>query len=58
MNQHFNTIKAIANIDFHEMYKTFNCGIGMIIIVNIENFKLLSNIYNKHNIKFLQSGKE
>ena len=26
-----------ANIERHEMYRTFNCGVGMIIVVNKEN---------------------
>lgn len=33
----FEWLQAAGNIDTHEMYRTFNCGIGMAVIVSAEN---------------------
>jgi phosphoribosylformylglycinamidine cyclo-ligase len=29
----FHWLKATGNIDTHEMYRTFNCGIGLVLVV-------------------------
>lgn len=33
----FEWLHEKGNVDSHEMYKTFNCGVGMIVCVNKEN---------------------
>jgi phosphoribosylformylglycinamidine cyclo-ligase len=32
----FNWLQTSGNIDTHEMYRTFNCGIGMILVIGTE----------------------
>ncbi|QDQ26471.1 phosphoribosylformylglycinamidine cyclo-ligase [Chitinimonas arctica] len=43
----FQWLQAQGNVDTQEMYRTFNCGIGMVVIVSAENadaaVKLLSD---------------
>ena len=31
MNKIFNWLQEKGNVDTHEMYRTFNCGVGLII---------------------------
>jgi len=33
----FSWLQEKGNVDLHEMYKTFNCGVGMIVCVSQEN---------------------
>jgi phosphoribosylformylglycinamidine cyclo-ligase len=44
----FNLIQSIANISEIEMYKTFNMGIGMIIIVKPQDVDEVINIINQY----------
>jgi len=37
----FNYIKDKGNIEYNEMLKVFNCGIGMVLITNKKNAKLI-----------------
>ena len=39
------------------MYKTFNCGIGMLIILDKTNATKLCQLYQLQNIKYLELGK-
>ena len=34
----FQLLQEWGNVDWREMYRTFNCGIGMILIVDAESF--------------------
>ena len=52
----YKKIKTYANIDDTEMYRTFNCGVGMLIILDKVNFSRLQTIYNSHNIKYYELG--
>ena len=45
-----NTLKQIGNIDDNEMFKVFNCGIGMVIVVDKK--KSEKTIYNLKKLKF------
>ena len=50
----FNVMKSIANIDESEMFRTFNMGIGMIIVVSkneVGNIKQLINIREIGHVK-------
>ena len=38
MNRYFNEIQQCGNITDHEMYRTFNCGIGMMIFIPPNNW--------------------
>ncbi len=39
----FDTIKELGNIETEEMYRAFNMGIGMILIVDKESFNPIAN---------------
>lgn len=45
----FQWLKNKANIDNEEIYKTFNCGIGMAIIIDKNNYQKVSKILSQHN---------
>ena len=34
----FAWLKAEARLDAHEMYRTFNCGIGMVVAIAPDDF--------------------
>ena len=42
----FHWLKKLANISPREMLQTFNCGIGIIIIINKNNYKRCSQWHN------------
>ncbi|MBO9490813.1 phosphoribosylformylglycinamidine cyclo-ligase [Endozoicomonas sp. G2_1] len=44
----FNWLQEQGNITRHEMYRTFNCGVGMIIAVPAEQVETSLNILNQH----------
>ena len=44
----FNWLQAQGNITRHEMYRTFNCGVGMIIAVPAEQVETSLKILNQH----------
>ncbi|BAP58427.1 phosphoribosylformylglycinamidine cyclo-ligase [Candidatus Tachikawaea gelatinosa] len=52
----FTWLKKIGDISNNEMYRTFNCGIGMIIIVNKNEVKKLINIGKSINEKIFEIG--
>jgi phosphoribosylformylglycinamidine cyclo-ligase len=37
--QIFNWLQENGNIETHEMYRTFNCGVGMILVVPAEQLE-------------------
>ena len=43
MNPLFLWIKDKANLDWHELFKTFNCGIGLLVYVDKKNSLNLLN---------------
>ncbi len=53
----FNWIKKLANISPLEMLSTFNCGIGIIIIIKKVNYKKVLNHLKKNSIEFCLLGK-
>lgn len=52
INYNFKKLQSIMNIDDSEMHRTFNCGIGMIIIINSNNLQLLESLYKENNIDY------
>ena len=45
--ERFIWLKELANISVNEMLKTFNCGIGLIIIIHAKNKKDILNFFKK-----------
>lgn len=47
MHKNFKKLQEYAQLDTHEMYKTFNCGIGMLVVVSwkdVEKIKKINTI--------------
>ena len=43
----FNWLQTNGNVEQMEMYRTFNCGVGMVIVVSRENLEKAINILNE-----------
>ena len=56
MNKYFKEIQTIGNITNLEMYRTFNCGIGMMIFISSNEYSKVEEIFNKNNINFVELG--
>jgi len=52
----FKWISKIGNISSLEMIKTFNCGIGFIIIINEKNEAEVNKFFKKNKIDFFDLG--
>ena len=52
----FDIIQEKANLDDSEMLKTFNCGIGMVIIAHKKNLKRIFNKCKSLNYKVYEIG--
>lgn len=52
----FNWLKNLAKIPALEMLKTFNCGIGMIIVIREKNQKKVMNYFKRNKVKFSLLG--
>ncbi len=50
--ERFHWLKKIAKTSPLEMLKTFNCGIGMILVINETNHKKIINYLKTNKIKF------
>ncbi len=53
----FHWLKELANISPQEMLRTFNCGIGVIIIIKKVNYKRVFNHLKKNKVGFCLLGK-
>ena len=53
----FNVMKSIANIDESEMFRTFNMGIGMIIVVSKNEVGDIKQLINIREIGRVKKGK-
>jgi len=49
--------KLSASVDEREMYKTFNCGVGFVLIANKSESKKIIGIAKKHGIGASEIGK-
>jgi phosphoribosylformylglycinamidine cyclo-ligase len=52
----FNWLQEQGNIDTHEMYRTFNCGVGMVIAVPAEQVEQSLEILSQHGEKAWHIG--
>ena len=52
----FHWLQNLANISPQEMLSTFNCGIGVIIIIKKDNFKKVLDHLKKNKVKFCLLG--
>jgi len=52
----FNVMQSIGNVDENEMYRTFNMGIGMIIIAAPDQVNSIKKIIDVHEIGFVVAG--
>jgi len=52
----FNCIQSIGNIDEHEMFRTFNMGIGMIVIASKNQVGPIKNLINVIEIGKVEEG--
>ena len=50
-------IKKYSNLENHEMLKTFNCGIGMVLVVENNKLDQVETLLNKQNSEYYQIGK-
>ena len=53
----FSYIKDKGNIKATEMLKTFNCGVGMILIVDKKDLKIIENEIKKKKFKYKSIGR-
>jgi len=53
----FSYIKDKGNIKDTEMLKTFNCGVGMILIVDKKDLKIIENEIKKKKFKYKSIGR-
>ena len=52
----FKWIKSAGNISELEMYRTFNCGVGMILCIDPSHLELTLNILNKYQVESWKIG--
>ena len=52
----FPFLKKEGNIDAHEMYRTFNCGIGMLLILSQEDADKAMDILSEQGEKIYRIG--
>jgi phosphoribosylformylglycinamidine cyclo-ligase len=57
LDETFKLIQKNSNISDREMYRTFNCGIGFVIVVPKEEQEKVIEICKKHDIKAMKIGK-
>ena len=55
-NNIFSWIKSECRVSEHELLKTFNCGLGMIIIVSKKNRELTIDYFKKNKQKIMDIG--
>lgn len=54
--EEFLWLAKIGNINFIEMLKTFNCGIGLVIFVKEENKVKIKKVLSNSNIELIEMG--
>jgi phosphoribosylformylglycinamidine cyclo-ligase len=53
----FKWLQETGNIDAHEMYKTFNCGVGMVVCVSQDDKDKAIKLLNDHGETVWEIGK-
>ena len=52
----FEWFKNLSNISNDEMYKTFNCGLGLVVSVSKENYDQFIDIIQNENLEIFEVG--
>ena len=52
----FEWFKNLSNISNDEMYKTFNCGLGLVVSVAKENYDQFTNVIQNENLEIFEVG--
>ena len=45
----FNFLQKLGKVEHQEMHRTFNCGIGMVLVVDKNDVAEIKNILEKHH---------
>ena len=53
----FNLIQSWGNVDWHEMFRTFNCGIGMVLIVGADEADSICDHLSRSGEQFYRIGR-
>ncbi|WP_091349534.1 AIR synthase-related protein [Gilliamella bombicola] len=53
----FNWLQQAGNVDRHEMYRTFNCGVGLIVTLPKQSADKAISLLNNHGEKAWLLGK-
>ena len=53
----FKLIQRWGNVEWYEMFRTFNCGIGMVLIVGADEADSICNYLKESNEQFYNIGK-
>ena len=56
MNSHFDSIQNYGQLSDFEMYRTFNCGVGMMVFIPETNLNALETLFTKNNIPYFKLG--
>ena len=52
----FEWFKNLSNISNEEMYKTFNCGLGIVVSIAKDNYDQFTNIIQNENLEIFEVG--
>lgn len=52
----FEWFKNLSNISNDEMYKTFNCGLGLVVSIAKENYDQFINVTQNENLEIFEVG--
>ena len=53
----FKLIQSWGNVEWHEMFRTFNCGIGMVLIVGADEVEEVCKHLNENGEQFYNIGR-
>ncbi|HZS44798.1 MAG TPA: phosphoribosylformylglycinamidine cyclo-ligase [Blastocatellia bacterium] len=53
----FTLMQKIGNVEMAEMYRTFNMGIGMVVVVSADHLELVKSHFTKFNQTFYEIGR-
>jgi len=52
----FKMIREVGNVDEMDMLKTFNVGVGMVLVIDPKDLELVISHLSKHNLDGYQIG--
>ena len=52
----FEWFKNLSNISNDEMYKTFNCGLGLVVSIGKENYDQFTDVIQNENLEIFEVG--